>query len=78
MSLNESIVEEAALEWFVELGGGRVKIERGRVKSRRAFPISLFTIHSFLRGPQLSTGELAAERKELSARDFASKLKAIL
>ena len=55
MSLNESIVEDAALEWFLlrsdplnyggqvgELGGRRVKSEMGRVKSMAAFPISLF------------------------------------
>jgi hypothetical protein len=59
MSLNESIVEDAALEWFFlrsaplnyggqvgELGGRRVKIEIGRVKSQSPFPISLFTLHS--------------------------------
>jgi hypothetical protein len=44
MSLNESIVEAAALEWFGEMGGGRVKSEFVRVKSRTLFPISLFTI----------------------------------
>jgi len=46
MSLNESIVEDAALEWFGELGRKRVKSEIGRVKSWSSFPISLFTIHS--------------------------------
>jgi hypothetical protein len=46
MSLNESIVEDAALEWFGELGGKRVKSEIGRVKSQSPFPISLFTLHS--------------------------------
>jgi len=37
MSLNESIVEDAMR---------RVKSEIGRVKFRRPFPISLFTLHS--------------------------------
>jgi hypothetical protein len=46
MSLNESIVEDAALEWFGELGGKRVKSEIGRVKSWSSFSISLFTLHS--------------------------------
>ena len=45
MSLNESIVEDAALEWFGELGGRRVKSEIGRVKSWSSFSISLFTLH---------------------------------
>jgi len=44
MSLNESIVEDAALEWFGELGGKRVKSEIGRVKSWSSFSISLFTL----------------------------------
>jgi len=47
MSLNESIVEDAALEWFGELGGRRVKSEIGRVKFWEPFPISLLTLHSF-------------------------------
>jgi hypothetical protein len=46
MSLNESAVEDAALAWFGEQGGGRLKSEIGRVKSWTAFPISLFTLHS--------------------------------
>ncbi len=45
--LNESIVEDAALTWFGELGVGRVKSEIRRVKFRRPFPVSLFTLHSF-------------------------------
>jgi hypothetical protein len=36
----------AALAWFGELGGKRVKSEIGRVKSWRSFPVSLFAIHS--------------------------------
>ena len=60
MSLNESIVEDAALimpgatlipafsqvekEW--ELGVGIVKSEIGRAKFRSLFPFSLFTLHS--------------------------------
>jgi hypothetical protein len=48
MSLNESIVEGAALDWFGELGGKRVKIEIGRVKFWEPFPISLFTLQSSL------------------------------
>jgi hypothetical protein len=60
MSLNESIVEDAALECFLhrsaplnfggqvgELGGRRVKIEIGRVKFWEPFPISFLTLHSF-------------------------------
>ncbi len=43
--LNESIVEDAALEWFGGLGSKRVKIEIGRVKFRGLFPISLFALH---------------------------------
>jgi hypothetical protein len=59
MSLNESIVEDAALEWFGELGGKRVKSEIGRVKSQSPFPISLFTLlHSPLLLKLLS-GELS-------------------
>jgi len=46
MSLNESIVEDVALEWFGELGGKRVKSEIGRVKSWSSFSISLFTFLS--------------------------------
>ena len=46
MSLTESIAAAASLAWFGEQGGERVKSEIGRVKSWRAFPISLFTIHS--------------------------------
>ncbi len=46
MLVNESIVEDAALEWFGELGGRRVKSEIGRGKSWSSFPISLFTLHS--------------------------------
>jgi len=49
MSLNESIVEDAALTWFGELGVGRVKSEMGRVKFLHPFPTSLFTLHSLLR-----------------------------
>jgi len=49
MSLNESHVEDAALEWFGELGGRRVKSEIGRVKLPEAIPISRFTLHSFSR-----------------------------
>ncbi|MEN9283153.1 MAG: hypothetical protein RLZZ179_646 [Verrucomicrobiota bacterium] len=45
MALDESIA--AALAWFGELGGGRVKSEIGRVKSWGSFPISLFAIHSW-------------------------------
>lgn len=61
MSLNESIVEDAALAMPAaaltrplprgeerELGSKRVKIEIGRVKSRSPIPISLFTLHSSL------------------------------
>ena len=75
MSCNESIVENAAIAWFGEQGGGRVKSEIGRVKSWSSFPISLFTIHSCPalawfgeqgyavgHGPQLAPGEPAAER----------------
>jgi hypothetical protein len=94
MSLNESTVEDAALEWSClraithrqigELGGRRVKSEIGRVKSRRSFPISLFTLHSFfceaiptlasLRDtllPKLLSGELSMTAVE-------SKLEAVL
>lgn len=49
MSLNESIVDDAALTWFGELGVGRVKSEIRRVKFRSQFPISLFTLRSFFR-----------------------------
>lgn len=41
MSLNESIVEDAALEWFGELGGGRMK-------SEILGAISYFTFHPSL------------------------------
>jgi hypothetical protein len=46
MSHHESIVAAAALAWFGEKGGKRVKSEIGRVKSWGLFPISLFAIHS--------------------------------
>jgi hypothetical protein len=73
MSLNESIVEAAALEWFGEMGGGRVKSEFVRVKSRTLFPISLFTILfppplAALRDtllPKLLSGELSVAADEL-------------
>ena len=78
MSLNESIVEDAALEWFLlrsdplnyggqvgELGGRRVKSEMGRVKSMAAFPISLFTLH--FSSPHLAPGEPAAKRSRSAA-----------
>ena len=42
MSLNESIVEDAALEWFGELGSKRVKSEIMEF-------ISYFTFHSPIR-----------------------------
>jgi len=69
MSLNESIVEDAALEWFGELGSKRVKSKIGRVKSCSSIPISLFTLHSSsslatLRDtllPKLLSGELSVE-----------------
>jgi hypothetical protein len=47
MTPTESIVEDAALEWFGEMGSKRVKSEIGRVKFRGPFPISLLTLHSF-------------------------------
>jgi len=83
MSLNESIVEDAALTWFGELGVGRVKSKIGRVKFRNLNPFltSLFTLHSFafrtlatLRDtllPKLLSGELsvaALESKPEAAR----------
>jgi hypothetical protein len=56
--LNGSIFEDAALEWFGDHGGKRVKSEIGRVKSQSPFPISLFTLlHSPLL-PKLLSGEL--------------------
>ena len=56
MSLNQSIVEDAA----VSLRSQRVKSEIGRVKSGKAFPISLFTLHSSF--PHLAPGEREGER----------------
>jgi hypothetical protein len=47
MSLNESIVEDAALDWCGVRGGRRVKSEIGRVKFPEVVPISPFTLHSF-------------------------------
>jgi hypothetical protein len=81
-SLNESIVEDAALEWFGELGNRRVKSEIGRVKSRQSFPISLFTILfsppplATLRDtllPKLLSGELSVAGNERLA-DAATNL----
>ena len=78
MSLNESIVEDAALEWFGELGIGIVKSEIGRVKSLNLVPFlhSLFTLHSFASRtlatlrytllPKLLSGELAVLDEEVS------------
>ena len=62
MSLNESIVEDAALAWFGEQGGGRVKSKIGRVKSWGAFPISRFTLHSCL-SAALSVADASATMK---------------
>jgi len=71
MPLNESIVEDAALTWFGEMGVGRVNSAIGRVKSLNLVPFlhSLFTLHSFapltLRDPagaglpKLLSGELS-------------------
>lgn len=66
MSLNKSIFEDAMK---------RVTIEIGRVKSRRLFPISLFTIHfsssrtlATLRDmplPKLLSGELSVGKEVL-------------
>jgi hypothetical protein len=72
MSRNESIVEAAALAWFGELGGGRVKIEIGRVRSWGAFPISLFAIHSCLSG-ELSVVALRESMDEMDPMDRSKK-----
>ena len=78
MSLNESIVEDAALTWFGELGVGRVKSEMGRVKFLHPFPISLFTLHSFSCGPQLAPGEPASERDSFGGVVLVGRLRGAL
>jgi hypothetical protein len=46
MSLNEAVVEDAALESFGCLGRRSVKCEIGRVGSWSSFCSSLFTLHA--------------------------------
>ena len=75
MSLNESIVKDAALEWFGGLGSKRVKIEIGRVKSWSSFPISLFFIPRPLRDtlmPKLLSGELSVAEAAQAAQAATS------
>ena len=54
MSLNESIVEDAALEWFGELGYAVGHLPAPRSATRQAG------------GPHLAPGEPAAERESFS------------
>ena len=72
MSLNESIVEDDALAWFGEQGGGRVKSEIGRVKSWSAFPVSRFAIHSCL-SAALSVVALRESMDEMDPMDTPKK-----
>jgi hypothetical protein len=65
MSLNESIVEAAALEWFGEQGGGRVKSEERSRKSEIMEFISCFTFrHSLFPIPRHPARHAAAEAAE--------------
>jgi hypothetical protein len=70
MSLTKSIA--AALAWFGEQGGGRVKSEIGRVKSWGSFPVSLLILHCSpslvaLRGALLSGDRTVPAAEEMVA-----------
>jgi hypothetical protein len=72
MSHHESIVAAAALAWFGEKGGKRVKSEIGRVKSWGAFPISLFAIQS-CPSAELSVAALRESMDEMDPMDTPKK-----
>ena len=63
MSLNESIVEDAALEWFGELGYAVGHLPAPRSATRQAG------------GPQLAPGEPAAERDSFSEVVLVGRLR---